>query len=111
MPLRKIASNLLWTPRGIFRHPLVEVAEDGRIAAVSSCSDPDRLPFVEFRPGLLVPDFPRDFRAAFRSLPVDLPLTRSLPPLLVPGRGLLVVLSGLDYDSLMLTPAARIDKA
>lgn len=111
MPPRKIASNLLWTPRGILRHPLVEVAEGGRIVSVSSCPDPDRLPFVEFRPGLLVPDFPRDFRTVFRALPPDSPLSQTLPPLLTPGRGLLVVISGLDYGSLRLTPAARIEKA
>lgn len=111
MPPRKIASNLLWTPQGVVRHPLVEVADDGRVLSVASCVDPDRLPFVEFRAGLLVPDFPADFRTAFDALPPDRPLSESLPPILTPGRGVLVVISGLDYDTLRLTPAARIEKA
>ena len=110
MSPRKIASNLLWTPQGVIRHPLVEVAPDGRVLSVASCSDPDRIPFVEFRAGLLVPGFPEDFRAAFRSLPADRPLSESLPALLAPGHGVLVVISGLDYGSLRLTPAARIEK-
>ncbi|MCM1151299.1 MAG: cytosine deaminase [Alistipes sp.] len=108
---RKIASNLLWTPQGLIRRPLVEIARDGRVLSVGSCSDPDRLPFVEFRAGLLVPDFPEDFRAAFRSLPAGRPLFESLPPILSPGGGILVVISGLDYETLRLTAAARIEKA
>lgn len=111
MPPRKIASNLLWTPQGIVRHPLVELTDDGRVLSVASCPDPDRQPFVEFRAGLLVPDFPADFRAAFAALAPDRPLSESLPPLLVPGRGIAVIISGLDYDSLTLAPAARIEKA
>lgn len=94
----------------MIRHPLVEVAADGGLLSVVVCPDPDRIPFVEFHAGLLVPDFPEDFRTAFRSLPADRPLSESLPALLVPGHGVLVVISGLDYDSLRLTSAARIEK-
>jgi len=109
--MRKIASDFLWSANGLLRHPLVEVADDGRALRISSASEPDRLAFVEFRPGLLVPDFPADFRAAFDALPPDRPLSESLPPILAPGRGLLVVISGIDCGSLRLTPAARIEKA
>lgn len=110
-PSRKIASNLLWTPQGLVRYPLVGLSADGRVLSVASCPEPDRVAFVEFRPGLLVPDFPADFRAAFAALPADRPLSESLPPLLAPGCGIAVVISGLDYDSLRLTPAARIERA
>jgi len=78
---------------------------------VASCAEPDRMPFVEFRAGLLVPDFPTDFRAAFGALPPDRPFSESLPPILTPGRGLLVVISGLDYATLRPTSAAKVEKA
>lgn len=110
VPHRRIASNLLWTPQGIVRRPLVELDPCGRVLSVVSCPDPDRLPFVEFRSGLFVPDFPADFRAAFAALPARLPLSESLPALLTPGRGVPVVISGIDYDTLRLTPAARIER-
>lgn len=110
VPPRKIASNLLWTPQGVLRHPLVEFSADGSVVGISVCPEPDRTAFVEFRAGLLVADFPTDFHAAFAALPCDRPLSESLPPLLTPGRGVWVVLSGLDYDTLRLTAAARIEK-
>lgn len=111
MPPRKIASNLLWTPQGVVRHPLVELADDGRVLSVAACFDPDRQPFVEFRAGLLVPDFPADFRAAFAALAPGRPLSESLPSILVPGQGIAVIISGLDYDSLTLTSTARVEQA
>lgn len=110
VPHRRIASNLFWTPQGIVRHPLVLLDAGGRVLSVSSCPEPDRLPFVEFRPGLFIPDFPVDFRAAFRGLPPDLPLSASLPAVVTPGLGVSVIISGLDYASLRLTPAARIER-
>lgn len=54
-PSRRIASNLLWTPQGLVRNPLVEVAADGRILRVGACAEPDRLPGVEFFSGVLAP--------------------------------------------------------
>lgn len=112
MTVRRIAASLLWTPRGIVRHPLVEIAGDGRVRFVASCPDPDRQPFVEFRAGLLVPDFPEDFRRAFERLQAqpEAALSETLPALVVPGQGIPVVISGLDYSDLRLTPAARIEK-
>ena len=108
-PCRRIASNRLWTPRGIVRDPLVEVAEGGRILSVRSCGEPDRLPATEFYAGLLVPGFPADCRTAFERLCRDsaTPLPELLAQTVTPG-GVLVVISGLDYDTLRLTAQSRI---
>lgn len=57
MPYRKIASNLLWTPEGFLRHPLVRVGGDGRIERVSTCEEPDRSACTEFYAGILTPAF------------------------------------------------------
>ena len=84
-PSRRIASNLLWTPQGLVRHPLLTLGADGRVLSAEYCPDPDRLAATEFYAGLLVPDFPADYRAAFD-------------------------ISGLDYDSLRLTPQSQIRK-
>ncbi|MFQ7387937.1 MAG: amidohydrolase family protein, partial [Alistipes sp.] len=54
-PSRRIASNLLWTPQGLLRNPLVGVAADGRILSVGSCPEPDRCPGTEFYAGVLAP--------------------------------------------------------
>ena len=102
-PSRRIASNLLWTPQGLVRHPLLTLGADGRVLSAECCPDPDRLAATEFYAGLLVPDFPADYRAA------ALPLSELLPRIVTPG-GALVVISGLDYDSLRLTPQSQIRK-
>lgn len=84
-PFRRIACNLLWTPRGVVCNPLAEVAPDGTVRAVRICPEPDREPFTEFYAGLLVPDFPADCRAAFdwlaarREQPLDELLARLIP--------------------------------
>ena len=102
-PSRRIASNLLWTPQGLVRHPLLTLGADGRVLSAESCPDPDRLAATEFYAGLLVPDFPADYRAAFDGMrAAALPLSELLPRIVTPG-GALVVISGLDYDSLRLT--------
>lgn len=109
-PVRRIASNLLWTPQGIVRDPLLTLAADGRILTVTRCTAPDRLAATEFYAGLLVPDFPADYRTAFARLcrypetPLDELLRRIVPA----SPGLLVVLSGLDYASMQLTAQSRI---
>ena len=54
-PSRRIASNLLWTPQGLVRNPLVEVAADGRILSVGTCSEPDRKPGTEYYSGVMAP--------------------------------------------------------
>ncbi len=97
--LRKIASNLLWTPQGWVRHPLVGLAGDGSVRSVASCPEPDRLAFVEFRAV-----FER-----FRAAPAR-PLDEWLPSVVTPGRGVLVLISGLDYDSLQPTAFTRIER-
>ena len=53
MQSRKIASNLLWTPEGFVRHPLVTVGGDGRIERVEVCAEPDRSACTEFYAGIL----------------------------------------------------------
>ena len=57
MQSRKIASNLLWTPEGFVRHPLVTVGGDGRIERVEVCAEPDRSACTEFYAGILTPAF------------------------------------------------------
>lgn len=104
---RRIASNLLWTPQGLVRHPLVTFYEGGRFL-VESCPAPDRLPATEFHAGLLVGDFPEDYQKAFERLRSGSDdLLTALPHAVVPG-GIWVVLSGLDYARMRLTPHARI---
>ena len=109
-PSRRIASNLLWTPQGLVRHPLLTLGADGRVLSAESCPDPDRLAATEFYAGLLVPDFPADYRAAFDGMrAAALPLSELLPRIVTPG-GALVVISGLDYDSLRGPPPSQIRK-
>lgn len=109
---RKIASNLLWTPQGWVRHPLVGLADNGSVRFVASCPEPDRLAFVEFRAGVLVPDFPADFRAVFEQFRVApaRSLGEWLPAVVTPGRGVLVLISGLDYGTLQITEHSRIER-
>ncbi len=108
-PTRRIASNLLWTPGGVVRNPLLTLASDGRVLSAESCAEPDRLAATEFYAGLLVPGFPSDCRAAFERLCRDsaTPLPELLARIVTPG-GVLVVISGLDYESLRLTPRSQI---
>ena len=95
-PSRRIASNLLWTPQGLVRHPLLTLGADGRVLSAECCPDPDRLAATEFYAGLLVPDFPADYRAAFDGMrAAALPLSELLPRIVTPG-GALVVISGLE---------------
>lgn len=110
-PLRRIASNLLWTPGGLLHDPLLEIAADGRVSHVASCSAPDRRPFTEFYAGLLVPDFPAAYRGTFDVLlRAGRPLTEMLPAFVPAPQGCLVVISGLDYAAMRLTVRSRILK-
>lgn len=96
-------------PEGLVRNPLAEVADDGRIVRVAACPDPDRQPCTEFYAGLLVADFPAAWRETFDRLLAE--SGTPLPELLARlprQRGVLVVISGLDYASMCLTPRARI---
>lgn len=112
MTVRRIAAHLLWTPGGIVRHPVAEVGEHGDVRWIGSSADPDREPFTAFFAGLLVPDFPRDFRAVFARLQMqpDISLAEVLSAVVTPGCGVPVVISGLDYETLRLTPHSRIMK-
>lgn len=109
-PSRRIASNLLWTPQGIVPDPLLTLGPDGRVLSAGRCPEPDRLAATEFYAGLLVPDFPADYRAAFeRMRSAAAPLPELLAQAVAPG-GVLVVLSGLDYESLRIIPQSQIRK-
>lgn len=108
--LRRIASNLLWTPQGIVRSPVVTFYDGDDAFVVETCSCPDRLPETEFHAGLLVADFPADFRGAFERLRASSgDLLADLPHTVVPG-GVWVVLSGLDYARMRLTAESRIQR-
>ena len=80
--------------------------------SVESCPEPDRLAATEFYAGLLIPGFPADYRAAFDAMrDAAAPLCELLPGAVMPdGVGVLVVISGLDYESLRLTPQSQIRK-
>ncbi len=94
-------------------NPLVELDAAGRIRAVTVCTEPDREPFTEFYAGVLVADFPADYRAAFRQMltarnrPLEEQLAESLPSGAA-TEGVLVVIAGLDYAPLRLTDASTI---
>lgn len=104
---RRIASNLLWTPQGLVRRPLVTFYGDGTYL-VETCVAPDCLPATEFYAGMLVADFPADYRRAFERLrAAEDDLSATLPQTVVEG-GIWVVLSGLDYAALRLTPQSRL---
>lgn len=110
-PFRRIASNRLWTPGGLVRNPLVTLDAAGRIRSVEVCPDPDRLPATEFYAGMIVPDFPPDYRAAFERLRREPDaLSDALSRLLPAPDGVTVVLTGLDYSALRLLPQAQIRK-
>ncbi|HIW66163.1 MAG TPA: cytosine deaminase [Candidatus Alistipes intestinipullorum] len=109
-PVRRIASNRLWTPQGVVRWPLVTLSAEGRMLSVEECSDPDRRAGTEFYAGLLVFGFPADYRRAFAELisRSEEPLMITLPLVVLPEGGIPVVLSGLDYATLRLTPHAQV---
>lgn len=107
-PPRRIAAHLLLTAAGErVRRPLVEFAPDGRIRSVAQWRDVDREPFTVFYAGLLVPDFPTDYRAAFAAVAADrtTPLDRLLPRT---PQGVTVLLTGIDYERLLLTDRTTI---
>lgn len=106
---RKIASNLLWTPQGIVRNPMVTLSVGGSVCAVEVCDSPDNQPFTEFYAGLLVLDFPADYQTAFKWLRAQhQPLPELLPHL--PKGSAIVVLSGLNYTDLRLLSDSRIQR-
>ncbi len=109
MTERRIASNLLWTPQGVIRHPLAVFGPDGRLLRIEPCAEPDRQPATEFHAGLLVLDFPTDYETTFAALLAgSAPLSEQLPHYVPAAPGCPVVLSGLDYDTLRLTPQSGI---
>lgn len=104
----RIAANRLLTIDGtVIDRPLAELSPEGRIRSVVRCEEADRQPFTIFLAGLLVPDFPRDFRAAFAAVAGDrtTPLDRLLPR---ERGGICVLLTGIDYRRMLLTERSRI---
>jgi len=109
--VRRIASNYLWHAGAFLRHPLVDLNAAGEALSVAVCPDPDRMPFTEFHAGVLVLGFPSDYRSAFERMKARSaePLAELLLRERIPVRpGVAVVLSGLDYATMRLTPRARI---
>lgn len=104
---RRIASNLLWTPQGVIRHPLVTFHAGGGFL-VETCPAPDRLAATEFHAGLLVADFPTDYRTAFDRLKAAGGDLATLLPQTVTENGVWVVISALDYAALRLLPQSQI---
>ena len=108
-PGRRIAAHWLWTPQGMFRHPVVTLSPEGRPAGVTAWSDPDRLASTEFYAGVLVFDFPRAWAEAFAQLRrTGEPLPGWLQEQVPAKEGCTVVLSGLDYTEFRLTEQACI---
>ncbi|MBE6182068.1 MAG: cytosine deaminase [Rikenellaceae bacterium] len=107
---RKTASNLLWTPEGLVRNPLVEWDAEGHVVSLRTCDAPDREPFTEFLAGLLVLDFPCDIRATLAHMQcnADIPLPVLLSRLCPAEERIPVVISGIDYETMQLTANTRI---
>lgn len=106
---RRIAAHRLWRPQGVVAHPVVTLTPEGRIAAVETAADPDRIASTEFYAGILVPDFPADYRQAFAAMQQRGGSLAELLPHCVPAEaGRWVVISGIDYATLRLTAQARI---
>lgn len=122
-PIRQIASNLLWTPRGLLRDPLVRLSTDGIVLGVETCPAPDREAGTAFFAGVLVAQTLAEPLAVLcrqRPLP-ETPLPEILATLAtalphgaceVAERRCcpLAVISGLDYPTLRLTPQTQIRK-
>lgn len=110
--MRRIASNYIWTrERGFERHPVAEISAAGEISSLRLLDDPDREPFTEFYSGVLVAGFPLDERAAFAAMlrRRELPLEELLREC-VSSEGSVVVISGLDYERMRLTPQSCLLK-
>ena len=109
-PERRIAAHRLWTPQGIVCNPVVTLSAEGRLLEVARCAEPDRLPSTELYAGLLVPDFPADYAAAFAELQRHGGALAELLPKVVPAdAGRMVAISGIDYATLRLTDRSHIE--
>ncbi len=110
MAVRQIASNYIWSrERGFEAHPVATVDATGRITACRLVADPDREPFTEFFSGVLVGGFPVAYREVFREMMTS--QEKGLDALLrenITGEGCVVVISGLDYGTMSLTPRSEI---
>ena len=113
--LRRIAAHLLWRPEGLLRQPVVTLSAEGaivRIGQAESSAERDRLAGTAFYAGLLVPDFPRDYARVFAAWMAReggcASLAELLPQAVPAPDGCWVVISGIDYAGLRLTPQAQI---
>lgn len=109
---RKIASNRAWTPGGLICNPLLTLDAEGRVLSLDVCSEPDRMASTEFYAGVLVPDFPADFQSVFDGMraQTQLSLTELLARLVPATEGVVVVIWGLDYETMRLTAQSQIRK-
>ena len=80
----------------------MELSDEGCVLAVGRCSTPDREPFTEFYAGVLVVGLSCEAVAAVAHDHTT-PLAELLPPLVDPTSERLVLLSGLDYQTMCLT--------
>lgn len=95
------------------RHPLVTLSPEGAVTDVTRCTEPDRTAGTEFYAGVLVPDFPADFRRVFARMQEEArcggrTLPEQLAELVPAAAGVPVVISGIDYATMRLTARARI---
>lgn len=112
--MRRIAAHLLWHRGALIRRPVVTLDASGAVVRIERFdADPagrDRLAATRFCAGMLIPDFPADYRPVFAAWCAS---GRPLPELLaetVPARpGCLVAVSGFDYATLQPTPQSRIE--
>ncbi len=110
-PPRQIASNLLFLREGApLRNPLIRLSESGAVLSIEQCEAPDAEPFTQFYAGIMVLEFPDAYKEAFEQLrsssqPLDVALSS------VVGRGsAVVVISGVDYERMVLTEGSKIKR-
>lgn len=112
MGVRRIASNYIWSrERGFEAHPVAVVGDGGDITSFKLLADPDREPMTEFFSGVLVGGFPSAWRETFAEMMAS--PCRTLDTLLrerVGDGGCVVVISGLDYATMSLTPRSQLLK-
>ncbi len=101
--LRRIASNRLWTAEGWMRNPLVEIDDIGIIVAIEQWSEGvDRMPFVEFYAGALIPSLSSELDISSGALHGQIDSLRH-SSIEVGSKASIWLLWGLDYESMELT--------
>ena len=109
--MRRIASNLVWSVEaGLKKNPRLTFSDEGCLLDLDFLDDPDTSPLTEFYSGLVVVDFPQAWQTAFEKLRRERSqsLLELLPQIIDPEEGILVLLSGLDYERMCLTERSEI---